>query len=166
MENLPLSYFAIGARRQYSQYWIIHYYVHRTDDLYTSFGLAFPAAGYVHSCFLWTSFFSVLLLSTCSIFLILAISRYTDKLIEQFVKLNTKLNRKLQPNQISLYFYYYIFMVHLEHIAFEMKSEILSYLCLYCSSLLAKMECMFVSGGIIHGKNVETFAVKCEFRIK
>lgn len=37
-----------------------------------------------------------------------------DKLIEQFVKLNTKLNRKLQPRVR----YFYIF------IAFEMKSEI------------------------------------------
>lgn len=132
MENLPLSYFAIGARRQYPQYWIIHYYVHITNDLYwlyTSW-VCFSCRD-VHFFFLPFQF------------LIRPISGM-DKLIEQFVKLNTKLNRKLQPSQIFVHFY-------------SIWNEIwnLSYVFFF---IFGRKECL-------NFKNVETFTVKDEFRI-
>lgn len=71
-----------------------------------------------------------------------------DTLIEQFVKLNTKLNRKLQLSQT----FFYIFFI-----AFLMESEMFELCLLLLPFWQKRIVLMF--------ENVETFAVKDEFGI-
>lgn len=124
--KLALKLFCLWCKATvYPQYWIIHYYVHITNDLYWLYtSWVCLSCRDVHLFFLFYFFRSFQ-------FLIRPISGM-DKLIEQFVKLNTKLNRKLQPSHR----YFYIFIYHLK---WNLKFE----LCLFLY-LLAGKECLNV----------------------